>query len=71
MSHFDTVFDAHTRHHLDTWLDRQVDDDNAKMVVKAAMLATAADDPDFWADQGWPKLFSQANGHELVMEHRT
>ncbi len=61
------MFDAATLRHLDRWLQTQTDNPDCRDAVRDAMLATAAGDPEHWADVGWPKLFDAAGADAIVM----
>ena len=63
-------FDPWTLRHLDQWLDRYVDGDDCRAEVKAAMLAYAADDSEYWPAQGWTNLFDRARADRIVTRYR-
>lgn len=66
----DEFFDRIMLAHLDAWLDHEVDGDDCRAEVKAAMLQVASDDPEYWAGQSWPNLFDQAKCWKIVEKHR-
>lgn len=58
--------DRFTLNHLDTFLARMTDSEDERATIKAAMLAQAADDMEYWLDKGWMSLFDAAGGFGLV-----
>lgn len=66
-----TYFDRATLKHLDTWLYTYVDGDDCREAVKTAMLAYAADDPEYWSAQSWPNLFDRCKADRIVTEYRS
>ena len=68
---FADYFDGATLRHLDRWLERDIDGEDCRDAVKIAMLAYAADDPEYWSAQSWPNLFDHAKCDRIVTEHRS
>jgi hypothetical protein len=63
-------FDHWTLKHLDAWLEHAVDGDDCRADVRAAMLAYAESDPEYWAGQSWPNLFDHVDGWRIVSKWR-
>jgi hypothetical protein len=58
-------FDAQTLRHLDAWLDAQMNGDTYRAKVRAAMLAFAKDDPEYWSTQSWWRLFDSSDAQKV------
>ena len=49
----DLSWDSRDMAHMDAWLDHEIQGDDNRAAVRAAMLKLATDDPEYWRCQGY------------------
>ena len=55
--------DPATLKHLRAWLLKEVEDEDRRDRVEAAMLAVVSEDPEYWGGKTWREVYEQIGGH--------
>jgi hypothetical protein len=60
----DAELDRATLKHLNAWLDKEFPDAERRNVVRTKMIAVYVQDPVYYADLGWWRVFDHAMGQK-------